>query len=61
VIDDDYFCRPARIVGVDHDETNELTAARVLAHTCDQLGQILDAYRRRVLARLARDRHADPF
>jgi hypothetical protein len=43
------------------DETDEVTAARVLAHACDQLGQILDAYRRRVLARLARERRADPF
>jgi hypothetical protein len=29
------------------DETNEVTAARVLAHACDQLAQILDDYRRR--------------
>ena len=43
------------------DETDEVTAARVLAHACDQLGQILDAYRRRVLTRLARERRADPF
>jgi hypothetical protein len=43
------------------DETNEVTAARVLAHACDQLGQILDEYRRRVLTRLARERRADPF
>lgn len=43
------------------DETDEVTAARVLAHACDQLGQILDDYRRRVLARLARERRADPF
>ena len=43
------------------DETDEVTAARVLAHTCDQLGQILDGYRRRVVARLARERRADPF
>jgi hypothetical protein len=42
-------------------EIDEVTAARVLAHTCDQLRQILDDYRRRVLARLARERRADPF
>jgi hypothetical protein len=43
------------------DETDEVTAARVLAHACDQLGHILDGYRRRALARLARERRADPF
>lgn len=43
------------------DETDQVTAARVLAHACDQLGQILDNYRRRVVARLARERRADPF
>jgi hypothetical protein len=43
------------------DETDEVTAARVLAHACDQLAQILDDYRRRALARLARERRADPF
>jgi hypothetical protein len=43
------------------DETHEVTAARVLAHACDQLGQILDEYRRRAVARLARERRADPF
>lgn len=43
------------------DEPDEVTAARVLAHACDQLRQILDDYRRRVLVRLARERHADPF
>jgi hypothetical protein len=42
-------------------ETDEVTAARVLAHACDQLGQILDDYRRRVLVRLTRERRADPF
>lgn len=42
-------------------ETDEATAARVLAHACDQLRQILDDYRRRVFARLAADRRADPF
>jgi hypothetical protein len=43
------------------DETDEISAARVLAHACDQLGQILHDYRRRVLARLARERSASPF
>jgi hypothetical protein len=43
------------------DETDEATAARVLAHACDQLGQILADHRRRVVARLARERRADPF
>lgn len=43
------------------DEADQVTAARVLAHACDQLGQILDEYRRRVVARLARERRADPF
>lgn len=42
-------------------ESDEVTAARVLAHACDQLGQILDDYHRRVLARLACERRADPF
>ncbi|HEU4728431.1 MAG TPA: hypothetical protein VFT22_11090 [Kofleriaceae bacterium] len=35
-------------------ETDEVTAARVLAHACDQLAQILDDYGRRVLARVAK-------
>ena len=43
------------------DEIDEVTAARLLAHACDQLRQILDDYRRRVLARLAAERRADPF
>ncbi|MGH9886949.1 MAG: hypothetical protein ACREBE_15585 [bacterium] len=42
-------------------EIDEVTAARVLAHACDQLRQILDDYRRRVVARLAAERRADPF
>ena len=42
-------------------ETDEVTAARVLAHACDQLGQILNDYRRLVLARLACARRASPF
>jgi len=43
------------------DETDEVTAARVLAHACDQLGQILADHRRRVVARLARERRAEAF
>ena len=43
------------------DETDEATAARVLADACDQLGQILHDYRRRALARLARERRVNPF
>lgn len=43
------------------DETDEATSARVLAHASDQLRQILADYRRRVLARLAAERRADPF
>lgn len=43
------------------DEADEVTAARVLAHACDQLGPILHDYRRRVLVRLARERRAWPF
>jgi hypothetical protein len=39
----------------------EVTAARVLAHACDQLAPILDDYRCRVLVRLTRERRADPF
>lgn len=42
-------------------ETDEVTTARVLAHACDQLRQILGDYRRRVLARLAGERCANPF
>jgi hypothetical protein len=42
-------------------EPDEVTAARVLAHACDQLAQLLHDYRRRVLARLARERSAWPF
>jgi hypothetical protein len=42
-------------------ETDEVTAARSLAHACDQLAQILDDYRRRVLARLACERCARTF
>lgn len=42
-------------------ETDEVSAARILAHACDQLGQILHDYRRRVLSRLARERSASPF
>jgi hypothetical protein len=35
--------------------------ARWIAHACDQLGQILDDYRPRVLVRLVRERRPDPF
>ena len=42
-------------------ETDEVTTARVLAHACDQLGQILHDYPRRVLARIARERREWPF
>ena len=42
-------------------ETDEVTAARVLAHACEQLGQILHDYRRCVLALLACERSASPF
>jgi hypothetical protein len=42
-------------------ETVEVTAARILAHACDQLAQILNDYRRPVLARLASERSAWPF
>lgn len=41
-------------------EADEVTAARVLAHACDQLGPSLHDYRRRVLARLVRERSAWP-
>ena len=43
------------------DEPDEIAAARVLAHACDQLGQLLHDYRRRVLARLACERRECPF
>lgn len=41
-------------------ETDEVTAARRLVHACHQLGPLLHDYRRRVLARLARERRAWP-
>ena len=41
-------------------ETDEVTSARVLAHACDQLVQILNDYRHHVLARLARERSEWP-
>jgi hypothetical protein len=37
-------------------ETEEVTTARVLARECDMLRDTLREYRRRVLARLARQR-----
>ncbi len=43
------------------DETDEVTTARVLARECDELVETLNDYRRRVLARLARDRSEWPF
>ena len=43
------------------DETAEVTTARVLARECDLLRDTLDDYRRRVLARLARERDHWPF
>jgi hypothetical protein len=55
----------ARHVAIEGDfhpgETDEITTARVLAHACDQLVQSLNDYRRRVLARLARERSEWPF
>jgi hypothetical protein len=42
-------------------ETAEITTARVLARECDLLRDTLDDYRRRVLARLAREREEWPF
>lgn len=42
-------------------ETDEVTTARVLARACDDLTKTLNDYRRRVLARLARERSAWPF
>jgi hypothetical protein len=42
-------------------ETEEVTAARILAHAGDQLGQIHRDYRRRVLTRIIRERSAWPF
>jgi hypothetical protein len=55
----------ARHVAVEGDfhsgEADEVTAARVLAHACDQLVQRLNDYRRHGLARLARERSEWPF
>ena len=55
----------ARHVAVEGDffpgETDEVTTARVLARECDQLVETLNDYRRRVLARLARERSEWPF
>jgi hypothetical protein len=42
-------------------ETDEVTTARVLARECDDLVETLNDYRRRVLARLARERSEWPF
>jgi hypothetical protein len=43
------------------DETDEVTTARVLARECDDLIETLNDYRRRVWARLARERREWPF
>jgi hypothetical protein len=43
------------------DEADEVTAARVLARECDDLIATLNDYRRRVWARLARERREWPF
>jgi len=43
------------------DETDEVTIARVLACECDMLRDTLGEFRRRVLARLARERDDWPF
>lgn len=45
----------ARAGDLPADEIDEVTMARVLARECDQLLETLGDYRRRVLARLARD------
>jgi hypothetical protein len=55
----------ARHVAVEGDfhpsETDEVTMARVLARECDKLVETLGDYRRRVFARLARERSDWPF
>ena len=42
-------------------ETDEVTAARVLAHACDTLRNTLHDFRRRLMARLALERNQWPF
>jgi hypothetical protein len=42
-------------------ETDEVSIARVLARECDMLRDTLKEFRRRVVARLARDRDEWPF
>ena len=42
-------------------ETDEIAAARSLVNACNQLVQLLDDYRGRVLARLAREGNQWPF
>ncbi len=42
-------------------ETDEVTTARVLARECHELVETLNDYRRRVWARLARERSEWPF
>jgi hypothetical protein len=55
----------ARHIAIEGDfhpgETDEVSAARVLAHACDQLRGLLGDYRRGVFARLARERSEWPF
>jgi hypothetical protein len=55
----------ARHIAIEGDfhpgETDEVSAARVLAHACNQLGELLGTYRRGVFARLARERSEWPF
>jgi hypothetical protein len=55
----------ARHVAIEGDfhpgETDEVTTARVLARECDLLAETLNDYRRRVLARVARERNEWPF
>jgi hypothetical protein len=55
----------ARHIAIEGDfhpsETAEVSAARVLAHACDQLAELLGDYRRGIFARLHRERSAWPF
>jgi len=44
-----------------HDETEEITAARILVRECDLLRVTINDFRRRVLARLAQQRAEWPF
>lgn len=55
----------ARHIAIEGDfhagETDEVTTARVLDRECHDLVETLNDYRRRVLARLARERSEWPF